>query len=82
MVGARVQRLDEHPEQPKQDGHLDYQRPQAANGVYARFPIQAHGFLGNPLAVSPVPVLYFPHPGLQVGHCPHLPELLDRQGGA
>ena len=71
---------DEHPEQADQDGHLDDQRAQAADGVHAAFAVQSHRLLGYPLAVPLVALLDFPDPGLQAGHCPHLPQLSDGQG--
>ena len=73
------QREDQHPEQADQDGHLDDQRAQAANGVDAALAVQPHGLLGNPLAVALVALLDFADPRLHGGHRAHLPQLLDGQ---
>ena len=73
------QRLDQHAEQPDEDGHLHNQRPQAADGAHAAFPVQLHSFLGNALPVAGVAFLDGAHAGLQAGHRPHLPQLPHRQ---
>ena len=73
------QRLDQHPEQPNQNGHLHNQRPQAAYRADAAFPVQLHRFLRYALPVAGVPFLDLPHPRLQPGHRPHLPHLPHRQ---
>ncbi len=73
MVGAGEQRLHQHPEQPKEDGHLDHQRPQAPHWADPSLSVQPHRLLGNPGPVPPVALLDFPHPRLKVAHRPHLP---------
>ena len=70
---------DEHPEQSDQDGHLDDQRAQAADGVHAALAVQPHGFLRNSLAVPFVALLDLANPGLHRRHRAHLPQLLDGQ---
>ncbi len=72
--------MNQHTEQPNQDGHLNYQRPQAAYGVDPGLSIQAHGFLGSTGPVTAVPRLDVPHLGLQGAHDPHLPDLLQGKG--
>ena len=79
IVGARVQRLYQHPEQPEKDGHLDYQRAKAAYRADTGLPVHTHRFLGDPLPVTPVTILDFAHPGLEVHHRSHLAQLLDGQ---
>ncbi len=72
--------LNQHPEEAYQDGQLNYQWPQATHRADAGFPVQAHGFLGDPGPVAAVPLLDFPHPGLKGAHPPHLVNLLQREG--
>ena len=71
---------DQHPEQADEDGHLNNQRAQAANGVDTALAVQPHGLLGDPLAVALVPLLDFPDSRLHGSHRAHLPQLLDGQG--
>ena len=73
------QRQDQHPEQPDENGHLHYQRPQASYRVDSALPVQRHRLLGNTLSVSGVALLYLPYLGLQTRHRPHLPQLPHRQ---
>ena len=79
MVRTGVHRLNQNPEEPEQDGHLDNQGAQTANRIDARLAVESHCFLGHPLPVSPVAFLNLSHPRLQVHHGPHLPQLLDGQ---
>ena len=79
VVGPRVHRLYQNAEQPEKYGHLDDQWPQAAHRIDPRLPVEPHCFLGDPLPVPAVTVLDFPHPRLQVHHCPHLPQLFYGQ---
>ena len=69
--------LNQHPEQPNQDGHLDDQWPETADGVDPGLPVQAHGFLRRTGPVAAVPRLNLPHLGLQGAHYPHLPDLFQ-----
>ena len=71
---------NEDPEQADQDGHLNDQRAQAADGVHAALAVQPHGFLGDPLAVALVALLDLADPGLHPGHGAHLPQLAHGQG--
>ena len=68
---------DQHPKQANQNGHLDDQRAEAADGVDAALAVQSHRLLRDPLAVALVALLDFPDPRLHSGHRPHLPQLLD-----
>lgn len=77
MVGPRIDRLDQDPEQPEQDGHLYDQRADAPHRAHPRFAVEPHRLLRNPLPVAAKAVLDFSHAGLQVHHGPHLPQLLD-----
>ncbi len=80
VVGLGEHRLDQHPEQPDEDGHLHHQRPETADGVDAGLPVHAHGLLGHPCPVVAVTLLDFLHPWLKVAHGPHLAKLLQGQG--
>ena len=80
MVGPGVDRLDQHPEKPKQYGHLDDKWTQAAHGVDPRLAVEPHGLLRDPLPVPAEAVLDLPHSRLQVGHRLHLAQLLDGEG--
>ena len=73
------QRLDQHPEETDQDGHLDDQRSKAAYRVYPAFAVQPHRFLGYALPVASISLLNLPYLWLQPGHGPHLAQLTHRQ---
>ena len=79
VVGLGEHCLDQHPEQPDQDGHLHNQRAQAADGVDTSFPVHAHGFLRHSRPVVAVALLEFLHPRLESTHGPHLADLLECQ---
>ena len=79
MVRPRVHRLDQDPEQPEQDGHLDDQRAQAAHRVDTRLPVELHRLRGHPLTVPAEALLNLAHLWLQVRHGLHLLQLLDGQ---
>ena len=74
------QGLDEDAEKANKDGKLNHQRAQAPHRAHTRFPVQPHGLLGYPGPVPAVPLLDFPHPGLQFAHPAHLPDLLQGEG--
>ena len=80
FVRRSEQRPHEDLEQANQDGHLDNERAEAADGTDAGLPVETHRFLGNAGPVAAVAFLNFPHPGLQFAHPPHLANLLQGQG--
>ena len=79
MLRVVEQGISQDPEQTDQNGHLNNQRPQAAHRAYPRLPVEAHSFLRDAGPVAAVPLLDFPHPGLQFAHPPHLANLLQGQ---
>ena len=80
VLGLGEQCLHEDAEQANQDGHLDNERAEAADGTDTGLPVEAHCFLRNAGPVAAVAFLNFPHPGLQFAHPPHLANLLQSQG--
>jgi hypothetical protein len=60
VVGVGEQGLNQHSEQPDENGQLDHEGAQTSDGADASLAVDSHGLLRRPSAVAAVAFLNLP----------------------